>query len=110
MRAATAPAAHASVRHALAEARAQEAPWLELLALVELCEHGAKAADRHALAALVEQLPEAGDTAARPERERCSARQRPPECRARRRATPRCRPAAKGLTGVEGIAGNDLGP
>ncbi len=47
-----------SKRHA-----AQEAPWLELLALVELCKHeGAKAKDRQALAALVDRLPEAGDT------------------------------------------------
>ena len=57
--------AEASVRRAVAEARAQEAPWLELLALIELCEQGsANAEDRHALAALVEQLPEASDTAA----------------------------------------------
>jgi hypothetical protein len=35
------------------------------MALIELCEHGgARAEDRHALAALVDQLPEAGDTAA----------------------------------------------
>ena len=56
-------AALASVRSAIKEARAQEAPWLELLALVELCEHeGAKAKDRQALAALVDRLPEAADT------------------------------------------------
>ena len=56
-------AALASVRSAIEEARAQEAPWLELLALVELCEHeGAKAKDRQALAALVDRLPEAADT------------------------------------------------
>jgi hypothetical protein len=58
-------AAHASARQALAEARAQEAPWLELIALTDLCESGgARAEDRQALAALIEQLPEAGDTAA----------------------------------------------
>jgi DNA-binding winged helix-turn-helix (wHTH) protein len=58
-------AAHASVRRAVEEARAHEAPWLELTALLELCEHdGATAADRHALAALVDQLPEAIDTTA----------------------------------------------
>jgi hypothetical protein len=58
-------AAHGCVRQALAEARAQEAPWLELMALLELCEHdGAKAEDRHALAALVDQLPEASNTTA----------------------------------------------
>ena len=57
--------AHASVRRAVAEARAQEAPWLELMALLELCEHdGATAEDRQALAALVDQLPEAIDTTA----------------------------------------------
>ena len=56
------PAA-ASVRRAIEEARAQEAPWLELLALVDLCEHhDAAAAERSALAALVDRLPEAGDT------------------------------------------------
>lgn len=52
--------ANASVRRAVAEARAQEAPWLELLALVELCESDdATAEERQALAALVAQLPEA---------------------------------------------------
>jgi ATP/maltotriose-dependent transcriptional regulator MalT len=56
-------AADAAARRALAEARAQKAPWLELFALVELCEHeGAKAKDRQALAALVDRLPEAADT------------------------------------------------
>jgi hypothetical protein len=56
-------AARASVRRAIAEARAQEAPWLELIALLELCKSdGATSKDRHALAALVEQLPEAVDT------------------------------------------------
>jgi len=57
--------ADAAARRAVAEARAQEAAWLELLALVELFEDGrAKAKDRHALAALVDGLPEAHDTAA----------------------------------------------
>jgi len=57
--------ADASVRRAIAEARAQEAPWLELMALLELCEYdGATAEDRQALAALVDQLPEAIDTTA----------------------------------------------
>ncbi|HTN50178.1 MAG TPA: AAA family ATPase [Burkholderiaceae bacterium] len=56
-------AALASVRRAIKEARAQQAAWLELLALVELCEHGgAKATDRQALAALVERLHEAAET------------------------------------------------
>jgi tetratricopeptide (TPR) repeat protein len=58
-------AAEASVRRALAEAKAQEAPWLELMALIELCEHDrATSEDRSALAALVDQLPEASDTTA----------------------------------------------
>jgi hypothetical protein len=57
-------AAHASVRQALAEARAQGAV-AELIALIELCaSDGAQAEDRQALATLVEQLPEADDTAA----------------------------------------------
>ncbi len=57
--------ARASVRRAIAEAREQEAPWLELVALNELCEHGgATAKDRHALAALMETLPEIIDTPA----------------------------------------------
>jgi DNA-binding winged helix-turn-helix (wHTH) protein len=57
--------AHASVRRAVEEARAREAPWLELIALLELCEHhGATAEDRRALAALVDQLPEAMNTTA----------------------------------------------
>jgi DNA-binding winged helix-turn-helix (wHTH) protein/tetratricopeptide (TPR) repeat protein len=55
--------ADAAARRAVAEAREQEAPWLELLALVELCgNEGAKAKDRQALAALVDGLPEAADT------------------------------------------------
>jgi len=58
-------AAHASARQAVAEARAQEAHWLVLSTLIELCESdGAQAEDRHALAALIDQLPEAGDTTA----------------------------------------------
>jgi tetratricopeptide (TPR) repeat protein len=57
--------ARESMRQALAEARTQEAPWLELLALSELCGHDdATAKDRQALAALVDQLPEASDTKA----------------------------------------------
>jgi hypothetical protein len=49
----------------VAEAREQEAPWFELLALLELCESGsATEADRRVLAALLGRLPEASDTAA----------------------------------------------
>lgn len=52
-----------AVRRAVAEARAQEAAWLELLALLELCESGyAAAADRRALARLLDRLPETVDT------------------------------------------------
>jgi hypothetical protein len=47
------------------EAREQSAPWLELLALVALCESvAATDADRAMLATLVEQLPEAAGTSA----------------------------------------------
>jgi len=58
-------AAHASVLRAVAESRRQQAPWLELITLLALCKtHGAKSEDRRALAALLERLPEAADTAA----------------------------------------------
>jgi len=58
-----ADAGAAPVRRAVEEARARQASWLELLALVDLCEHhDAAAAERSALAALVDRLPEAGDT------------------------------------------------
>ena len=58
-------AAGASVRRAIEEARAQEAPWLEFLAMIALCENeGAAADDRRALATLVDRLPEARDTPA----------------------------------------------
>ncbi|MHC8395345.1 AAA family ATPase [Pseudomonas sp. LB3P93] len=53
----------AAVRRAVEEARAQEAPWLELQALVELCEHpDATAEDHQALAMLVDQSPETDGT------------------------------------------------
>nr|WP_256591005.1 tetratricopeptide repeat protein [Pseudomonas sp. ERMR1:02] len=56
-------AGSAAVRRAIEEARAQEAPWLELLALVELCEHhDATAEDQQALATLVDQSPETDGT------------------------------------------------
>ena len=52
-----------TVLRALAEAREQQAPWHELLALSALCEHGdADDAERQALALLLAQLPEAADT------------------------------------------------
>ncbi len=58
-------AADASIRRALEESRAQEAPWLELLALTELCAGStAKSADRRALGALVSELSEGSDTPA----------------------------------------------
>jgi tetratricopeptide (TPR) repeat protein len=54
-----------AVRRAVTEARAQEAPWLELTALVVLCEgERATGEDRRALAALVDRLPEAIGTSA----------------------------------------------
>jgi ATP/maltotriose-dependent transcriptional regulator MalT len=57
--------AELSVRRAIAEARAQEAPWLELMALTELCERDrVKPDDRSALAAVVAQLAEASGTTA----------------------------------------------
>ena len=47
------------------EARAQGAPWLELLALTELCEHAtATAEDHRTLGALVDRLCEARGTTA----------------------------------------------
>ena len=58
-------AAGTSVRRAVAEARAQEAPWLELIASLELCKTpDATLDDRRALAVLVKRLPEAADTTA----------------------------------------------
>jgi ATP/maltotriose-dependent transcriptional regulator MalT len=58
-----ADASSGSVRRAIEEARTQQAPWLELLALVELCaHHDAAPEERDALAMLVDQLPETADT------------------------------------------------
>jgi tetratricopeptide (TPR) repeat protein len=49
-----------ALRQALAEAREQQAPWLELAPLRELCSAGgASRSDRAALAALVDQMPQA---------------------------------------------------
>jgi tetratricopeptide (TPR) repeat protein len=57
--------ADASIRRAIAEARAQRAPWLELLTLTELCDDATATVDDHrALDALVAQLSEAADTPA----------------------------------------------
>jgi tetratricopeptide (TPR) repeat protein len=57
--------AEAALRRALAEAREQEAPFLELTPLLELCAlRGASRGDREALAALVGRMPEARDTQA----------------------------------------------
>jgi tetratricopeptide (TPR) repeat protein len=57
--------AEAAHRRAVVEARAQGAPWLELLTLLALCESvHATDADRAMLATIVEQLPEATDTSA----------------------------------------------
>ena len=57
--------AEAMLRRAVAEARAQGAPWLELLAVLALCESvHATDTDRVALALIVEQLPEATETGA----------------------------------------------
>ncbi len=58
-------AGDAALRRGIAEARAQEAPWLELMAAIELCDrHGATVKDRRALAALIDQIPEARNTPA----------------------------------------------
>ncbi|MCE3284531.1 MAG: transcriptional regulator, putative ATPase, winged helix family [Steroidobacteraceae bacterium] len=55
--------AGATLRRAVAEARAQSAPWLELLALLALCESSYDTdADRAELATIVGQLPEATET------------------------------------------------
>jgi tetratricopeptide (TPR) repeat protein len=57
--------ADASIRHAISESRAQEAIWLELLALTELCAHStASSEDRRTLSALIDRLGEARDTTA----------------------------------------------
>jgi len=56
-------AAEASIRRAIIEARAQGASWQEFLALSEHCERASPTAEeRQALAALVEQFSEVGDT------------------------------------------------
>jgi DNA-binding winged helix-turn-helix (wHTH) protein/tetratricopeptide (TPR) repeat protein len=55
----------AALRRSLTEARSQQAPWLEMLALTELCASGrGGAAERQALRALLDELPEARDTKA----------------------------------------------
>jgi hypothetical protein len=53
---------HASMRQAVAEARARQAPWLELIALSALCERpGASAEDRAALRRVLERMTEGLD-------------------------------------------------
>jgi DNA-binding winged helix-turn-helix (wHTH) protein/tetratricopeptide (TPR) repeat protein len=57
--------AEAALRRALAEAREQQAPWLELAPLAELCAaRGASRGDREELAALIDRMPEAKHTQA----------------------------------------------
>jgi DNA-binding winged helix-turn-helix (wHTH) protein/tetratricopeptide (TPR) repeat protein len=52
-----------AARQAVDEARMQDAPWLELLALIELCAHFAASGEEwRALATLVDRLPEAAQT------------------------------------------------
>jgi hypothetical protein len=52
-----------SLRQAVAEARAREAPWLELIALSALCEqNGANAKDRAALRDVLDRVTEGLDT------------------------------------------------
>ena len=52
----------AAARRAVEVARAQDAPWFELLALIDLCEHhDAAAAELLSLAGLVGKMPEAAD-------------------------------------------------
>jgi DNA-binding winged helix-turn-helix (wHTH) protein/tetratricopeptide (TPR) repeat protein len=56
--------ARESMRQAIAEARAQEAPWLQLIALSALCERAyATAEDLQSLRRVVNQLTEGLDTA-----------------------------------------------
>ena len=53
-----------ALRRALEESRSQGAPWLELLALTDLCKRStATVDDRRALRAVLEQLREGTDTA-----------------------------------------------
>jgi len=56
-------ASETSIRHAVIEARAQGAPWLELLAVSELCKRAKPAVeDLQELTMLVNMLTEANDT------------------------------------------------
>lgn len=51
------PESNATIRRAIGEARSQGAEWLELLAMIQLCEHrDATVEEQHSLAALVERL------------------------------------------------------
>jgi hypothetical protein len=58
-------AADAAIRRAVQEARDQGAAWMQLIALVSLCERGAATSEeRDELGALIDRLDEAKDTAA----------------------------------------------
>jgi len=52
----------AALERAIAEARSQRSPWLELLGRAELCEHAPSKRHREALATLLRELPEAKGT------------------------------------------------
>ena len=70
--------AEASIRRAVAETSAQGVPWLELLALTELCECGSAGVDDYrTLGALVARLGEASDTPAFSRAESVLERARP---------------------------------
>ena len=52
-----------SIRHAIAEARAQEAPWLEMIVLSAACERkGAATRDREALRLVLDRVVGGRDT------------------------------------------------
>ena len=71
-------AADAAIRGAIAEARAQEAPWLELMALIELCDRHSATAERPTRACRARR-PASRSEATRPQwpkRETCSASKR----------------------------------
>ena len=72
------PAGDASLRRALDEAKSQQAPWLELMALNALYDsNAANAHDEKALARLVDRMPEASDTDAMAKARTLLAKQAP---------------------------------